>query len=321
MSQPIVSVIIPTYNYAQYILRAIDSIFNQNYPIESIEIIVVDDGSTDDTKEVLLKYIELNKIKYIHQENQGKAKATYTAIQAAQGKYIFNLDADDYYLAEKLASTVELFEKDPTLVHIATPAIIEFSEFNNRKEEHLPFSILDKVINGSNLLHYFYSNNILFGGGSTFSARAEVLKALNIPTGVDMYIDEFLLLATLPFGNSYLMSKSLSVWYVHGKNYSASVSKSLVSNKNERLLKSSMSVLQYLLDYSNDQYLKKMYDLQHANRIIYFKEQVGIKSIEDILSFCKTIFIKHYYSPLTLSRYKVFNRLIPQKVLNFLKKY
>jgi glycosyltransferase involved in cell wall biosynthesis len=319
ISQPLVSVIIPTYNYAHYILRAIDSVLMQNYPVESIEILVVDDGSTDATKDVLSEYIELNKIKYIYQTNQGKAKATHTAIQASQGHYIFNLDADDYFLIDKIATTVELYQQDPTLVHIASPAIIEFSETNISEVEKFPFSILDKVLNGNKLLRYFYSNNILFGGGSTFSAKAIVLKALNIPAGVDMYIDEFLLLATLPYGNCYLISKPLSVWFVHGKNYSATVSKNLLANKNERLLNSSMSVLKYLQDYSNNQYLIKMYDLQNANRIIYFKEQAGNKSFADILLFCKTIFFKHCYSPFILIKYSVFNRLIPQKMLNFLK--
>jgi glycosyltransferase involved in cell wall biosynthesis len=321
ISQPLVSVIIPTYNYAHYILRAIDSVLLQNYPVESIEILVVDDGSTDNTKEVLSNYIELNKIKYIYQSNQGKAKATYSAIQSSKGQYIFNLDADDYYLADKIDTTVELFQRDSTLVHIASPAIIEFSATNTKKVENFPLSILDKVLNGKKLLHFFYSNNILFGGGSTFSATAKVLKAINIPTGVDMYIDEFLLLATLPYGNCYLISKPLSVWFVHGKNYSANVSKNLLANKNERLLNSSKSVLNYLQEYSNNQYLKKMYDLQNAIRIIYFKEQAGNKSFADILKFCKMIFFKHYYSPFILIKYKALNRLIPQKILSLLKKY
>lgn len=321
ISQPLVSVIIPTYNYAHYLLRAIDSVLVQNYPVECIEIIVVDDGSTDDTKEVLSSYIEFNKIKYFYQSNQGKAKATHTAIQASQGVYIFNLDADDYFLSDKIATTVELYQKDSTLVHIASPAIIEFAETNIRKAEIFPFSIIDKVLNGKKLLHCFYSNNILFGGGSTFSATAKVLKSLTIPPGVDMYIDEFLLLATLPFGNSYLFSKPLSVWFVHGKNYSAITSNSLNVNKNERLLNSSKSVLKYLQDYSNDQFLIKMYDLQNANRIIYFKELAGVKSFDDILLFCKIIFIHHFYSPLILIKYKVFNRLVPQKILCVLKKY
>ena len=321
ISQPLVSVIIPTYNYAHYILRAIDSVLMQNYPLESIEIIVVDDGSTDATKDVLSEYIKLNKIKYIYQTNQGKAKATYTAIQASHGHYIFNLDADDYFLADKIATTVELYQLDPTLVHIASPAIIEFSETNIREVEKFPFSILDKVLNGDKLLHYFYSNNILFGGGSTFSAKAKVLKGLNIPAGVDMYIDEFLLLATLPYGNSYLKSKPLSVWFVHGNNYSAAVSKNLLANKNDRLLNSSLSVLKYLQDYSNNQFLIKMYELQNANRIIYFKEQAGIKSFADILLFCKIIFIKHCYSPFILIKYSVFNRLLPQKILDLIKKH
>ena len=64
MDKPIVSIIIPTYNYAQYIKDAINSVLLQDYSKDKIEILVVDDGSTDNTKEVLQYLIETKKIKY-----------------------------------------------------------------------------------------------------------------------------------------------------------------------------------------------------------------------------------------------------------------
>jgi len=83
---PKVSVIIPTYNCARYIPEAIESVLNQTY--KDFEIIVVDDGSTDNTKEVLNRYIIENLIKYIYQNNQGPGAARNTGIKAAKGEYV-----------------------------------------------------------------------------------------------------------------------------------------------------------------------------------------------------------------------------------------
>ena len=80
----LVSVIIPTYNFAKYIGKAIESVMLQTYPFW--ELIIVDDGSTDDTKEVVANYLSDKRIFYYHQENAGQAKATNTAIKAAKGK-------------------------------------------------------------------------------------------------------------------------------------------------------------------------------------------------------------------------------------------
>ncbi len=292
----------------------------QDYPQDCIEIIVIDDGSTDNTKTLLLNYINNNSIKYIYQDNEGKAKATQVAINYSAGEYIFNLDADDYYLSNKISTSVSIFKQSPSIVHVSSPALICFEDTKKTTTENLPLNILNKETNGNKLLHYFYTNNILYGGGSTFSAKASVLKKISIPTGVDMYIDEFLLLATLPFGNSYFVEKPLSSWCVHGNNYSSAVSIDKISIKNNRLLNSSIAVLSYLYTHSNDTFLIKMYCLQHANRKIHFKELIKNKDISDILSFSHTIFVKHFYSPLILFRYKAFNRLIPQVVLSFLKK-
>ena len=118
----VVSVIIPTYNRAALLAEAIQSVVLQTY--RPIECIIVDDGSTDNTKEVLQQQIQDGIIQYHYQPNQGKAAATVKAIKMATGKYIFNLDADDYFLPNKIKRTVEVFESDDAIVHIGTPAQI-----------------------------------------------------------------------------------------------------------------------------------------------------------------------------------------------------
>ncbi len=96
---PAVSVIIPAYNCSVYLPEAIESVLTQTYT--DIEIIVVDDGSTDDTPEVVAPY--LDRIRYIRQSNKGLPAARNTGIRASGGEFVALLDGDDSWLPEKLA--------------------------------------------------------------------------------------------------------------------------------------------------------------------------------------------------------------------------
>jgi len=108
-NQPLVSVIIPTYNKSQYLREAIKSVLNQTY--KNIEVIVVDDGSTDNTKEIVESFND-SRIIYIFQENKGPAIARSTGIKKAQGEYIAFLDSDDLWLKEKLKRQLDFMEKN-----------------------------------------------------------------------------------------------------------------------------------------------------------------------------------------------------------------
>ena len=110
-----VSVIIPTYNHAKYVCRAIDSVLEQTYT--HYEIIVVDDGSTDNTQEVLEPYMK--QIKYIYQENKGLSASRNTGIRVAKGDYLQFLDADDTILPQGLDIQVKLLETHPDVDVVA----------------------------------------------------------------------------------------------------------------------------------------------------------------------------------------------------------
>lgn len=97
----LISVIIPTYNRANFLPEAIESVNNQNY--QNLEIIIVDDGSTDNTKDVISTLNE-PRIKYIYQENKGPAAARNTGIKKAKGEIIGFLDSDDLWPENKLNS-------------------------------------------------------------------------------------------------------------------------------------------------------------------------------------------------------------------------
>lgn len=107
-----VSIIIPTYNTARYIAQAVRSVLDQTYT--SYEIIVVDDGSTDDTHSVLQPYNDC--IRYARQENQqGVSAARNHGMRLAQGEFVVFLDADDFLLPDKLAAQIAYFEAQPSL--------------------------------------------------------------------------------------------------------------------------------------------------------------------------------------------------------------
>lgn len=92
--QPLVSVIIPCHNCEQYIIEAIESVLNQSY--QYIETIVVDDGSTDQSKDKIAPYVQSGKIIYLYQSNQGVSAARNAGFKASKGDYIKFLDSDDF---------------------------------------------------------------------------------------------------------------------------------------------------------------------------------------------------------------------------------
>jgi glycosyltransferase involved in cell wall biosynthesis len=108
-TQPKVSVITTTYNRAHYVREAIDSALAQTYP--NVEIIVVDDGSTDETQAVLKGYGD--KISHFYQNNQGLSAARNLGIKNSSGEYLAFLDDDDIWLPEKLELQVAYMEAHP----------------------------------------------------------------------------------------------------------------------------------------------------------------------------------------------------------------
>jgi teichuronic acid biosynthesis glycosyltransferase TuaG len=108
---PQVTIVIPTYNRAHFLPEAVESGLNQTYP--NIEVLVVNDGSTDDTEAVLAPYMK--RIRYIKRENGGCAAAKNTGLKHAQGELITNLDDDDRFHPEKIQRQVEMFESRPDL--------------------------------------------------------------------------------------------------------------------------------------------------------------------------------------------------------------
>lgn len=134
---PIISIITPTYNAEKYIEETIDSVINQSYT--NWEMVIVDDGSTDGTVNIIRDYQDkYNKIKLIVlSKNQGAGIARNTAIEKANGRYIAFLDSDDQWLPEKLETQLRYMQKN----QIA----FSFSSYNRRQTDESGIHVIKKV--------------------------------------------------------------------------------------------------------------------------------------------------------------------------------
>src|SRR5438552_1251330 len=101
-----VSVIIPSYNHAHFLPESIESVLQQT--IQDFEIVVIDDGSTDDTAAIVAKYPQ---VRYLRQENRGLAAALNTGIRETSGRFLIFLDADDKLLPCALEASLNCFQK------------------------------------------------------------------------------------------------------------------------------------------------------------------------------------------------------------------
>ena len=114
--KPKVSIIIPTYNRAHYIGESVDSILAQTF--KDYEIIVVDDGSTDNTREVLKKYGD--KVQYVYQNNAGPPAAMNTGVRKARGEYYLILGDDDALMPDMVERQVEVLDKNPDVAFVCS---------------------------------------------------------------------------------------------------------------------------------------------------------------------------------------------------------
>jgi len=139
MNNPLVSVILPTYNRALLLPRAIKSVLNQTY--KNFELIIIDDNSTDNTKKIVDGFKD-KRIKYIrYKVNKGAAASRNTGIKLAKGEYIAFQDSDDEWLPEKLEKQMKVFENLSSKYGVIYSA---YWRLSNGRKKYLPFFNLNK---------------------------------------------------------------------------------------------------------------------------------------------------------------------------------
>ncbi|OPY80117.1 MAG: putative glycosyltransferase EpsH [Syntrophorhabdus sp. PtaU1.Bin153] len=125
---PLVSIIIPTYNYGKYLARAIQSCLDQTH--KHLEIIVIDDGSTDNTHEIARAFAD--KIIYVHQQNMGVSSARNHGLERARGDFISFLDADDYLTEDSVTTRLSILFEYPDIGTVFSQTYSENIDGSNR---------------------------------------------------------------------------------------------------------------------------------------------------------------------------------------------
>ena len=194
MSEILVSVIIPLYNCERYVAQAVESILNQTY--KKIELIVVDDGSTDSSLEIV-KTFQDERIKIISRQNGGLAKARNSGITEAKGELAGFLDADDYWHPSKIETHIKHFKAFPDI-----GLSYSYSQFCDEDGNLKPLYQISEIkdIQAKDI---FFKNPI--GNGSTFMLRRQL--ALDISNLRDSHCSDILL-----FNPSLCQSEDIECW-------------------------------------------------------------------------------------------------------------
>jgi len=178
---PLVSVVVTTYNQAAYIEQTLESVFAQTY--DPYEVIVVDDGSTDDTPALMAKFD--GRIEYVRQKNMGVAGSRNTGVGKARGEFIAFLDGDDLWEAEKLSVQVAEAKRYPEAGLIAVDGsqfdgdrIIETTLFFGPGCKDLP----DESVNSGRYYHQLLHNQFIYST-SQVMVPAKVLAAVGLSDG------------------------------------------------------------------------------------------------------------------------------------------
>lgn len=186
-NQPLVSVVIPTYNRADLLPRAIKSVLNQTF--QNFELIIVDDGSVDDTKRIVKKFIKMsNKINYIYQENRGESAARNLGKEKTKGNYIAFLDSDDEWLSEKLEKQIKLFQQSKFSENLGFVGCYGFVVKDNNQSKNNPFFIHRIPNFRGNILKEILSFCCIFSPSSVLIKREAIINEKfdeNIKLGPD----------------------------------------------------------------------------------------------------------------------------------------
>lgn len=167
-----ITAVIPAYNAEKYITRSIDSVLSQTHPVD--EIVVVDDGSTDSTPEIIKRYGD--KVRYVHQQNAGVSAARNAGVRAATCDWIAFLDADDEWLPDRLMRQVRLLQEHSHLVWV-TGNYFTCSCSEKRKAPRVNSADTEKLLKNSNIIEDYFIRNCrgLVGHTATMLIRKDIL--------------------------------------------------------------------------------------------------------------------------------------------------
>ena len=231
MEKGLISIVIPAYNSAAYLEKCVDSVASQAYG--NFEILIVDDGSTDNTKEAAASLIRRDsRVRYLYQENAGASAARNHGIHSAKGEYLTFLDADDWIDSGFLARAVQLLEKNRLDFVLGGTAYVSSGEEKNptKTEKKHEFRVYEaegiKQYERKVLSNGVVGDAVLDG---TFTSgpvcklfRTEIIRDLRFDTSLILGEDVVFNLATA--ARCKKIGVTTETWYYYRQN-DASVTK------------------------------------------------------------------------------------------------
>lgn len=338
-----VTTIIPVFNCEQYIEDAIESALGQSY--ENIDIIVVDDGSTDDTRNKIKKF--KNRVEYIYQENQGSSKARNIGIQMAKGEYIAFLDADDRWHTNKIETQMRVFQVlpevdmvftdystiDPNGIHLDHFALEKgfpiFNEykigirdiFPHRKPIHLQFT--DDSLNANFDQSIYFGNvfNKLFMGNFILPST-ELIKRRSIYPSC-MFNEEYRRAEDQDFHVRFSRDHIIAFLNLSTTDYRINIKNKLSENKNipeliANSIETKLSTIRNDNDFSNNNrhFIRYVLSKDYARLSYYYLTELkcreakihAMRSVNQ-----KPIQLRAYYLLLLAN--------LPRSILNCLRNF
>lgn len=205
-NETLVSVIIPCYNHGRFLSKAIESVLTQTY--SNFEIIVIDDGSTDNTKEIVQNYKE---VKYVYQINQGLSASRNTGIDQSTGEYLVFLDADDWLLTDALMTNLNILRASPQLAFVSGGFRFFFARDQTTRQ-------VTSIVNSDHYCHLLQKNYIAMIAAVMF--QRWVFDSLRYDTTLKVCEDYDLYLKITRKHPVAHHTELISVYCIHDSNMS-----------------------------------------------------------------------------------------------------
>jgi glycosyltransferase involved in cell wall biosynthesis len=215
MAKPFISVLIDTYDHERFIAQAISSVLEQDMSMEDVEIVVVDDGSTDGTAEIVRQFAP--RVRLVQKTNGGQASAFNAGIPECHGEIVAFLDADDWWEKGKLRSVLEVFEAQPEIGAVGN-GLYEVDEAGRRKFENVPDRFytcsFQSVEEGG-----WFRELMSFMGTSRLAIRRAVLeRILPVPEAIVIEADEYLATLAVAISGAMVIDQPLTNYRFHSGN-------------------------------------------------------------------------------------------------------
>ncbi len=214
MSKPFVTALIDTYNHESFIEDAIASVLQQDFPASETEILVVDDGSTDRTAEIVSKFAP--RVRLLRKRNGGQASAFNAGIPEARGEIVAFLDGDDWWAPEKLSAVASAFSVEPAvgLVGHGTTQVYP----DGRRQAELPRELTRFRLNSIQAAKIFRMRRG-FLGTSRMAYRRQVLAQIGAaPEALKFEADEYLFTLAGLFAEVMILPATYTFYRLHGGN-------------------------------------------------------------------------------------------------------